>query len=340
MKKNRILLIVLIILIIPTVYFIFKNSETTIRKELSDFAIKDTAAITKIFLADRNNHSVTLERKDNNKWLLDNKYEPRPELIRLILETFYKISVRNKVAKAAYNNVIKSLATSGTKCEVYIRNETQPFKTYYIGGQTEDALGTFMMIDKSSAPFVTEIPGFNGYLSPRFSPDAEAWRQPIIFNTPLQEIKSISVSYLNFPEKSFTIHSTNGKFSVESPLSKKQILPVDSVAIENYLSFYSNVFYEGRAKDLNTSKVDSIIHGSPTIVFTLISTNGTTRELDIYPMPISSASLALQDSTEKPLKYDLDRMYGYIKPENNFVIIQHYNFDKLLRQLSDFSLKK
>src|SRR4051812_41703375 len=124
MKKNKRLVIILIILVIPTIYFILNSSETTIRKELSDFAIKDTAAITKIFLADRNGHSVTLERKENNKWILDNKYEPRPELVHLILEAFYNIRVRNKVAKAAYNNVIKSLASSGTKCEVYLKNST------------------------------------------------------------------------------------------------------------------------------------------------------------------------------------------------------------------------
>ena len=57
-------------------------------------------------------------------------------------------------------------------------------------------------------------------------------------------------------------------------------------------------------------------------------------------MAITSASLAQQDEKGKPLKYDLDHMYGYLKPQNEFVIIQHYTFDKLLRQLSDFDLNK
>ncbi len=340
MKNNRILFIILTILVLITIFFIVKNSNTTVRKELSDFAVKDTSAITKIFIADRNGNQVTLERKAVNNWSLNDKYEPRPELLKLLLDVIYRMDVRNRVAKAAYNNVIKALASSGIKCEIYLNGSDQPFKTYYVGGQTEDALGTFMIIDKSNMPFVTEIPGFNGYLTPRYSANVEAWRKPVIFQTPLGQIKSLTVSYANFPDKSFNIQSENGKYIVRSPDHKTIIGNVDSVAVENYLSFYSAVYYESRAKELLQVQKDSMLRHQPSITLSLNDASGINKELFIYPMPVSSASLVQQDSIGNPLKYDVDRMYGFLKPENDFFIIQHYTFDKLLRQLTDFEITK
>ena len=339
MKKNKSLFIVLSLLIVITVYFYFQNSDTTLKKELRDFAVKDTAAITKIFIANRNGNKITLERNKKKEWLLNGKDEPRPDLLKFLLDGIYKIDIRNKVAKAAYNNVIKTLAASGIKCEIYLNDNSTPKKTYYVGGQTEDGLGTFMMIENSNVPFVTEVPGFNGYLTPRYSVDYDAWKQPKIFHLQRENLKSLSVSYTNYPEKSFTIISTDGKYKVES-VAGKSIRDIDSVALENYLSFYKNVFYETRAKDLNAIKKDSILQYPPSIIVSLSFKNGLVKEVDIYPMLISASSLAQQDANGNALKYDLDRMYGYMKPEKEFVVIQHYTFDKLLRQYNDFDIHR
>jgi hypothetical protein len=340
MKKNKSLFIILLLLAAATAYFIIKSSDTTVRKELRDFAVKDTASITKIFLADRNGNEVTLERKEKGEWLLNGKDEPKKDQVKFLLDGLYKIDIRSQVAKAAYNNVIKALAASGIKCEIYMKGNNTPFKTYYVGGQTEDALGTFMMIENSSVPFITEIPGFNGYLTPRYSTIADTWKQTRLFRAPLQEIKSVKVYYTNYPEKSFTITSNEGKYSIESPKNMKPVIRVDSVAVENYLSLYANIFFETWAKDVANSKIDSMLKYPPSIIVSLTNTKDATKEVDIYPMPLTSSSLAQQDSLGNPLKYDIDRVYGYVKPNKELVIIQHYTFDKLLRQISDFDAHK
>ena len=299
-----------------------------------------SSSITKIFIADRNGNTISLDRQENRKWLINNKYKPRPDFLKLMLDVIYQIDVRNRVAKAAYNNVIKMLASNGIKCEIYLNNSKEPFKTYYVGGQTEDALGTFMIIENSTMPFVTEISGFDGYLTPRYSTDLESWRLPALFQTSLADIKSLMVSYANFPEKSFLISSDNDQYHVQSPATNKSLIQIDSVAIENYLSFYANVFFEARAKDLIPQKKDSMLLSTPSIIISLTDKNGISREVNIYPMTISGTSLAKVDLEGNPLKYDVDRVYGFIKPEKEFVIIQHYTFDKLLRQISDFESKK
>src|SRR4051794_27801114 len=109
MKKNKFLLVILGILILLTGIFIYKNSDSTLNHEQHDFAIKDTASISKIFIADRNGNQITLERKKNSSWILNGKDEVRPEYLKLLFDCFYRISIRTKVARSAYNNVVKAL---------------------------------------------------------------------------------------------------------------------------------------------------------------------------------------------------------------------------------------
>ncbi len=340
MKKNKNLLIILFILMAITAIYILRNSETTLKKELRDFAVKDTASISKIFIADRNGNNITLEKNNKKDWLLNGKDEPKPDLLKLLLNGIYNINVKYRVSKAAYNSVIKTLASSGIKCEIYLNDSQIPFKTYYVGSQTEDGMGTFMIIENSNTPFVTEVPGFSGYLTPRYSVDIDAWKLTRLFHIKPQEIKTLSVNYSNFPDKSFTIRLTDGKYSIESPLKNIFISKVDSIAIENYFSFYKNVYYESRAKDLNSFKKDSILQYPPSITISLTDKTGLIEEVYIYPMAVSPSSLSKQDEKGNLLKYDVDRIYGYRKQDKEFVIIQHYTFDKYLRQFRDFDLQR
>jgi hypothetical protein len=334
MKKNKSLFIILVLLSALAFFFVVSKNNSTLKKELSDFAVKDTASITKIFLADRNGHTIKLERKES-KWLLNGKYEPRPDFLNLFLETVYKVEVKARVAKAAYNNVVKALAATGIKCEIYLKDENDPYKVYYVGGQTENSEGTFMILENSSTPFITEINSFLGYLTPRYSVDEDAWRSTLLFNSPPKEIKTLTLNYTNFPEKSFTIRSINNTYTIENQSTNKEI-KADIVSIENYLRLYENVYFESWVRKMSPLQVDSIIKRKPAITIGLTTQKGLTKEVSIYPMPINERSLTKEDSLGNPLKYDLDRMYGFIKPEKELVTIQHYTFDKLLRQLSDF----
>jgi hypothetical protein len=270
--------------------------------------------------------------------VLNGKDEPKKEYLKLLLDAIYKVDVRTSVAKAAYNNVIKRLATDGIKCEIYLNGKNVPDKTYYVGGQTEDDLGTFMMLENSSTPFITEIPGLNGYLTPRFSTKIEAWKQTILFRLQPKELKSLLVKYTNYPEKSFSIAKNGSSYIVECPANKKRIMYIDSVAVDNYLSFYQTVYFESLVTGMKTGVKDSILQYPPSIVISLTKENKEDKEVQVYPMAVSKTSLVQQDSLGNPLKFDVDRMYGFVKPENEFIILQHYTFDKLLRQFNDFDL--
>ena len=140
MKNLRITLLVALLLIAAASYFLFRNNFSTVREEDRNFSIADTASVTKIFLADRNNHSVTLERKGPGQWILNGIHETRQQGITLILDCLKKIRVQSRVPRNSYNTVVKELSTTGIKMEVYTHGNEKPEKVYFIGGSTQDVL--------------------------------------------------------------------------------------------------------------------------------------------------------------------------------------------------------
>jgi hypothetical protein len=193
-KKNKKLIAATIVLAIITVWLVMQNQSGTVREELRDFAVQDTASVTKIFLADRSGKSIELER-EGNRWRLNKKYYARRDAVKVLLETLKNVSVRSMVAKSGYNSIIKQLSSSGIKCEIYMHGEKKPGKVIYVGTETQDSKGTYMMLENSSVPFVTEIPGFEGYLTPRFFLNEQEWRDKTVLDFAYNDIRSIRAVY-------------------------------------------------------------------------------------------------------------------------------------------------
>ena len=107
MKKSYI--IILVILLITAAYFFFSDRSSTLKSEYSDFAIEDTSAITKVFIADYSGGTALLERMPDNTWKINGKYKVRKDGMDLLLKTFKMIAVKEPVAKASRETVIKEL---------------------------------------------------------------------------------------------------------------------------------------------------------------------------------------------------------------------------------------
>ena len=340
MKKNRILILLTVLLGILAVYFLFQNDKSSFKKELRDFAVKDTAAISKIFMADRNGNSITLDRLKDGNWQVNGKFAARKDLLQSLMTAIYKVDVKENVTRSAYNNIIKTLSTSGVKCEIYLHSEDKPFKVYYVGGSTQDVLGTYMMLENSSAPFITEIPGFNGYLTPRYCLTLNDWKDPVLFKYSPDEIQKIQISYAKFPERNLVLNRNGEKFQVMAKAGEPGISRVDSVAVDNYLELYRNLYYESQESNLNNSQHDSLKQTTPLCTIGVTDIKGNSRSLIIFPMPLNEKSLTQQDSLGIPLKYDVDRMIGFLENEGEWVVIQHYTFDRIFRSSFDFDLDR
>jgi len=341
MKRNRIAIILVIVLGALSFWFTTHNTKTTLSKGLRDFAIKDTGAVTKIFIANKNNSTVTLEKQKPGVWKLNSKFFARADAINTLLETMKNIEVKSPVGKNAQENVIKDLAAGGIKIEAYEGDKL--VKVYYVGGETMDLMGTNMLLvdpetmKNSSVPYITYIPGFDGYLTTRYSASEAEWRDKAIFRYIPPEIKSIKVEFPIHPGNGFEINNLPGaRFEVRSLSDNMPLKNVDTMAVKQYVSYFQDIEYEAIEK-LDKSFKDSIIASTPLNTIAITDMKGVTNSIKIFYK--NGKPDKIDPVTNKPEVYDKDRIFALINNGADFVTIQYFVFGKLLQPVGYFTPK-
>ena len=329
MKKNNLYLILAVVILgVFAIVLITKQNSSSIKPELRDFAVQDTAAVDKIFMVDKANNQVVLTREDG-RWVVNGKYTVRRDAINLLLKTLHRVRVKAPVPNTAKDNVLTMMAMRNTKVEVY--NKKKLIKTLYVGGPTQDQMGTFMMLEGSSVPFVVSIPGFVGYLSTRFFILEREWRSPMIFLYNFDDIAEIKSVNNTDPDQSFRIKHRNEKFSIESLNGKLSTRVMDTLAVKFFISNYERVASEFFADGLEQSIKDSLDAATPFRVLSVTDQQGKTTSVEAYrrkPGEQTDPELAVPE-------WDNERMYAKIN-DSDWVVIQYFVFDLLFRDFNFF----
>ena len=278
-KRTLILLLVLVALLAGTYYFVSRpDRKTTLNAAETNFAVTDTAAITRVFLSSKSGESNLLERQPNNTWLLDKKYQANQTMVNLLLETLNRMQVRRPVSRQARNTVIKTLAAQGTKVELYTKDGL--LKTFYVGGNTSDEKGSHFLMEGAEEPYVLHIRGFDGYLSSRFAIPENDLRSRQIFASIPPTIQKLQVEYLDVPANSFTIKQENGNFVLENAPN------ADTAKVKRYLTQFRELHAEMLVEDAPQRFTDSLSLIKPRAVITLTDANPkNSNRLVIFPNP-------------------------------------------------------
>lgn len=342
MKKIFIWIILFICLLILTIYFILEHTYVTYEQDLRDFAIEDTASVSKIFIAEADGKTVLLTRTEQNHWLINNKRRARQDAIDNILITAKKIAVKYPVSEKARNNVIKLLAGKSTKVEFYDKRG-RLLKTYYVGNATQDLSGTYMLLEingkKSSVPFVTHIPGFHGFLNTRFFADTAIWQHRAIFTYSPEQIAEIEVINHTQPDQSFRIVWNSQQLRVED-YAHHPVKDFDTSKVVSYLHHYKSVYFEQVDNISPRERIDSVLKTPPLFTIRLKTTDNKVTRVSTYRMPNFKRVL---DGSGNPYPYDVDRMYAQVvTPEGyvDFVFVQYVTFDLIQIPLKDLLIKK
>ncbi len=343
MNRNTITLLIALALGGLTFWLIHRQGSGTIPPALRDFAVTDTASITKIFLADKAQKQVTLTKESDGRWKVDGKYYARPDAIQILLVTIHDVSVREPVSNKAKDNVIKALATGGTKCEIYAGDKL--IKQYYVGQETQDMMGTYMLLSdisdpddivNSSEPFIMEIKGFNGYLTTRYFTKETEWRDRNVFRYFVPNIRSIKIEHKGQPEQSFVVTQSSSEKGFGLQNLSGQPLPFDTVAVKQFISYFGNIGFENFVTDLPKPEMDSILHSTPEHIITITDDANRKNEIKMF----LKKGDGTEDTTGNVQPYDVDRMYAQINNGQDFVIVQYYVFGKLLETPEYFLPRK
>lgn len=345
MKKNRTAFIIIIVLTIIVSLLFIKTKLKTQESSSQKFAVDDTSNVTKIFLADKNNNCVTLKRNNTYSWVVNDTFAASKDIVNLLLKTMMSLDVKQPVSKSGRQQIMKLLATNSVKVEVYQKVfridlfdkiKWFPFekltKTYYVGGATQDNLGTYMLIEGSEEPCIIYIQGFNGFLYTRYSPLLKDWRDHTIFNLKYNQIKSIEVVIANNPEGSFrAFKKAPREFEVNMLLDKSNNINYDTLKVMELFAAFENIRYESLLNDLDKSVKDTLQNSQPYIVINVEHIDGTLKTVKTYLMKAPPSQI---DELGNDIIYDRDRLYALINNDKDLVVIQFYVFGRLFKPLN------
>jgi len=298
-----------------------KNAESGSRQSWDmDFAVPNTGDIYRIFLADRNGRTATLERKDGY-WLYNGKSRARPTAVGSLLETIGKINVWFIPPDASEKSMVKSLATEGIKVEIYDKAGNK-MKSYYVGGVTNDELGTYMIMENAEQPYVMHVPSFVGQVRVRYMLGDDNWIDRTVFYEKPEEIQSVTVEYPQMKSESFRLEKTGkAEYTVKPFYSTTTVInrPQRKGVPEAYILQFEKLGAEGF--ETTNPLRDSVSALVPFAIVTLQKTGGAQKQVRFWPVEV------LQ--TREGREY-VDQYFAEVD-KDAFMLVQHRVFGTIFR---------
>lgn len=343
-QKNLIGLLSIIILITISLVVVFSQKSSTIEQ---NFHIKDTNKITKIVIEDREKNISKVVKQDSI-WMVNDKFQASPLMVSTMLETLREMRIREPVAKAAHENIIKQLSARNTRIDVYTESylinlgfiklfkREKLEKSIYIGNETMDNTGTFMLIKGTKDPCVIHIPNFRGYLSSRFTAVENDWKMHTIFKYKPQDIASIKVEIPDYPQEGFELYAEENTFHIKRLADGELLKDFDTLKVTAFISSFFELNFENIATNIPQIHKDTIFSKNPSFVFTVKDKAGKEKKLKTFIKMNEGTWVSENDKTNFYEIFDINRMYGLMDGSSDTLILQYFAFDNIIKPVSYF----
>ena len=329
-KRSSFFIIAVLLLLTGIAVFVYfnKGKTTTVDEDARNFKFTDTALITKIFIADKDGNKSLLKRTAKG-WIVNDKFSCRSDAILNLLEVIKQVDVKMSVPKQAKQGTLKVMSARALKVEIYKGEKL--VRQYYVGHEPQNSEGSYMLLtdiesgDNYPDPYLCHIPGFTGFLKPRYIANENEWRDRIVLNFTPPQIKQIKVEHFGFPDSSFTIELLNTTtFKLVNGNNKE--MPFNPNKLKQYLAYYQNISYEYLFTGKNKKLEDSLALQKPFCKITVVGNGFANNEFTFYhkqpPAKIPEMGVTYN--------FDPDRLYLRFSNNKEWALIQYFVFGKLL----------
>ncbi|MFA6199732.1 MAG: DUF4340 domain-containing protein [Bacteroidales bacterium] len=349
-QKNYIIIGVIVFLCLITVIVLSTQKNSSLRQ---NFNIEDTAKLTRLVLEDRDGNKTELKKTNDSTWIVNNDFQAAPMMVKTLVETLRDMRVREPVARAAHANIIKQLSARNVRIDIYTQGyyihlgfiklfkREKLEKSIYIGNQTMDNMGTYMLIKGTKNPCVIHIPNFRGYLSSRFTADADDWKTHTIFKYNPNDIASIKVEIPTLPEESFEVYSEGNTFNLRLLKTKEKLSSFDTIKVTALISSFTDLNFENIANNIPKVQKDTIFTQEPSFIITVKDKKGKSKSLKTYMKLKEGTWVSKNDKNNFYEIFDINRMYGLMSESKDTLILQYFAIDNVIKPASYyFSTKK
>ncbi|MDR1006468.1 MAG: DUF4340 domain-containing protein [Bacteroidales bacterium] len=344
-KRRNIIILAALVVMIAAVAVVLSTRKTSTLKQ--NFTISDVETITKMILSDKTGNKITLRKVADSLWTINDSDTADNNQINTLLLTLKEMRIREPVAKAAHKNILKRLSAERTEIQVYQQRYAIDFwfihlfkkekltKTIYVGSETQDNMGTYMLEKGTNEPAVVYIPHFRGYLVTRFLPYIDVWKSHTIFNCKPVDIAKIKVEIPKLKDESFELYRSDKTFNFKLLGKENDLTDFDTMKVTALLSSFMNLNYESAAKDISKLEKDTIFSKEPNFIITLTDTKGKSRSLRTY-VKLNNPDTWVRESDQSDFYtiMDVNRMYAVADGIKDTLLLQFYVMDNILNPAS------
>lgn len=343
--KNRIILFSTLLLIVVVVAVLLLRDNSTIEQ---NYHIEEPKSITKVIIDDKDGNHLELIKETDSIWKANNS-PANMKVVDMLLSTLKDMRIREPIAQAARNNIVKQLAASGKTVKIYqdaysinlgfikLFKKEKLTKTIYVGSETQDNMGTYMMLKGEESPCIIYIPRLKGYLSSRFSALEDFWKSHAVFKYNKGEIASLKVEIPNQKNESFTLTKKGEGFDFTLLESGQKLQAFDTLKVKALLSSCFELNYESVAKNISKLEQDTIFGKAPAFVVTIKDSKGKENTLKTYSKLHDPTSISENDDDFYRI-FDVNRCYALHSQNKDTLIMQFFTLDNLLKPASYYFL--
>jgi len=309
-----------------TAWVLLNRNVQSARTDLKDLVPPNASLIDHFILA-RNGEQLEIELV-NGTWIVNGTDPARTDLVTVLMAALRRFEIVMPVPERYRDQITDRLVNSGT--HVTLNSSGKTIRSFFIRYDTLGGSGTYAMSDlaRKKMPRRIRIKGSPvDNLEVLFSTNKTAWLSQVLFGFSPSELLSVRVTYPGEPQHSYAIEiNAQGTISLSEADGTKVDKSADSLALNDYLSFFSGVAYAKASEKLNLDEKDLFVYLKIGLV--------GNRKLEMkgyryYLLPDGKVS-AMQDK---------NRFIALLYPGGDTVLLSYPDLDPVLRSLADFQKK-
>lgn len=250
-------------------------------------------------------------------WILNDKYDVNDGVFNNFLIVLKKISIDYIPTKAATEVILNDNKSNGIKISLYDKSGKK-VRSYTVGTETANGLGTPFVMEGSRQPYIMVLPGLEGSVRRRMTFDINEWKNKDIFHEKAEDLQSFEISYPKDKNSSFKIvHNNNGYEVVNPDVPSAPRRPTNQKTVSFYLDNLKKI--EGEYNDENNSNKPEILKFSPFCIVKINYKNGQRKVLNF----ISYMDLSNGGETTSPNQIHEDNKFFISTSEGQFLLCQY-----------------
>lgn len=314
MKIKKIVLYLLLFLLFGVAfYFLFFGNENSFNTNKNLGRIKNTNAITKICLIEKQD-TLILE-KNTDQWLLNANYLADSKQVKKLLEMLSNIKLK-PLSLSIKKEVIKELEAA-VNVAIYKRGKL--LQSFFLKKRANGKI--YLMSKEKKEPYEWDLLALEENPYTYFSTHTNVWQSKKIVQFLVEEITSFSFKNNSEHSKSFLLEKAGELFFFKKNEKRQKI---DEQVVRQFLMKFTKLTFQKYAFDISKKQQDSIKKTTPIFEIKIENVQHEKYQMKAFYKPI----LKRVDEFGDTIKTD-PHQFLLVLENNSFVYVKYYDFEFL-----------